>query len=176
MTGFSFSIGLAGGYGDVDADADMAPGLDVLDAAHLTAQAFSGGVPALAQRMGMSANTLQHKLNPANTTHHLTLREALVLQLVVGDVSVLRAMAKQLGYTVERATPDQSGGDPVEAFMRFQTEVAEVTRAAADALCPAARPTRNAQRRLEYQARELMAATTHLVSTVAGMVPAAPGG
>lgn len=171
MTGFSFSIGLAGGYGDVDAGADIAPGLDVLDAAHLTAQAFPGGVPALAQRMGVSANTLQHKLNPANATHHLTLRETLLLQLVTGDVSVLRAMAKQLGYTVERATPDLSGGDPVEAFMRFQTEVGNFTRAVADSLQGGGAVTPNAQRRNEFRAQELLAATGHLVSITAAQVP-----
>ena len=167
----SVSIGLAGGYGDVAAGADMSAGLDVLDVAHLTAQSFPGGVPALAQRMGVSANTLQHKLNPSNTTHHLTLKEALLLQLITGNVAVLHAMAKQLGYCCTRVTPDQSQGCPVEAFMRFQTEVAELTRAAADALGQGAKPSRNALRRVEYQAQELMAVTAHLVSTVAKLVP-----
>lgn len=172
---FSFSIGLAAGYGDVDAGADIAPGLDVLDAAHLTAQAFPGGVPALAQRMGVSANTLQHKLNPLNTTHHLTLKEALILQLVAGDVAVLRAMAKQLGYTVELATPDQSGGDPVEAFMHFQKHVGDFTRAVADSLLAGGAVTPNAQRRNENRAQDLLASTAHLVSVTAALVPKREG-
>lgn len=171
MTGFSFSLDVAGGYGDVRAGADIGAGMNVLDAAHQTAQAFRGGVPALAEVMAVSANTLQHKLNPANTTHHLNLREALQMQLVTGNVSVLHAMAKQLGYVCLKAVPDQANGDPVEAFMRFQTEVAETTRAAADALRAGRRPSKNAARRLDFQAQELLAVTVHLVSTVANLVP-----
>lgn len=167
----TFSVGVSLGYGDVGADADMASGMDVLDAAHLTAQHFPGGVPALAQRMGISANTLQHKLNPANTSHHLTLKEALLLQVVADNVSVLRAMAKQLGYTCVRATPDQAGGDPLDAFAQFQFAVGELTSAAADSLKGRGAVSRNAQRRNEYKAQELIAAVGHLVSTTAARVP-----
>lgn len=50
---------------------------DVSDAAYLIAHKHPGGVRVLAERMGVSANTLQNKLNPNNTTHHLTLRGSL---------------------------------------------------------------------------------------------------
>lgn len=168
---FSVSIAAGGGNGDVALDADIAPGMDLVAAAQQAAQGHPGGVPAVAKLMKVSANTLQHKLNTANTTHHLTLQEALVLQLVTGNVAVLRAMAKQLGYTVQRATPDQSGGDPVEAFMHFQANVGDFTRAAADALFDGDPVTPNEQRRVEYRGQELLAAVTHLVSTTAALVP-----
>ena len=73
------------GYGNVTAEPAMR-GLDVADAAYHTAHDFPGGVPALAQRMAMSANTLAHKVGLNNTTHHLTLREATAMQEVTGDV------------------------------------------------------------------------------------------
>ncbi|MDR3004585.1 MAG: hypothetical protein LBV14_10175 [Acidovorax sp.] len=170
MTAFSVSIGAAGGYGDVALGVDIGPGMELVATAQQVAQAHQGGVPAVAKLMQVSANTLQHKLNPANTTHHLTLQEALVLQLVTGNVAVLQAMAKQLGYTVQRATPDQSGGDPVEAFMHFQAQVGDFTRAVADALLDGGAVTANAQRRVEFRGQELLAAVAHLVSTTAAMV------
>ena len=43
----------------------------------------------------MNAGTLQNKLNPNKSTHHLTLQEALALQLATGNVAVLQAMAKK---------------------------------------------------------------------------------
>lgn len=172
----SFSIGCAGGYGDVALGADIGPGMDLVLTAQQMAQAHKGGVPAVAKLMDVSANTLQHKLNPERTTHHLTMVECLQLGMVTGNANVLRAMAKQMGYTVHRATPDQSGGDPVEAFMRFQSNAGDFTCAAADALLDGAGVvTPNAQRRVEFRGQELLAATAHLISTTAARVPKREG-
>ena len=168
---FSISIAAGGGYGDVALGTDIGPGMDLVATAQQAAQAHPGGVPEVAKLMKVSANTLQHKLNTANTTHHLTLQEALVLQLVTGNVAVLRAMAKQLGYTVQRATPDQSGGDPVDAFMHFQANTGDFSRAAADALVHRGPVSPNEQRRVEFRAQELLASVAHLVSTIAALVP-----
>lgn len=172
----TFSIGVAPGYVESAVQSDIGPGMDVLDAAYKTGQDHPGGVAALAERMGINAGTLQHKLNTNNSTHHLTLREAVQMQVAAGDVSILRAMAQQLGYVVVRAMPDQAGGNPVEAFMHFQSSVAEVTRAAADVLRPGGRPSRNGVRRLEREVQELMASGGNLVRTADAAVPAAPGG
>lgn len=124
----------------------------------------------MALRLGVSANTLQHKLNPANDRHILGLKEALLLQLLTGNASVLHAMAKALGYTCTRATPSQAEGDPFEAFRCFQQEVGEFTAAAADALRGDS-TSRNAQRRAEYQAQELIAATCGMTALIAERVP-----
>ena len=77
--------------GNAPASAAMV-GLDVLDAAYHTAHAYPGGVPALAQRMGMSQNTLAHKVSLANETHHLSLREAVAMQEVSQDKRIAQAM------------------------------------------------------------------------------------
>ena len=142
-----------------------------VDAAFLIANHHQGGVRDLASRMGVSANVLQNKLNPNNSTHHLTLRESIALQVMANNPAILHAMAAQLGYTCTPAIPDQSGGDPVEAFMAMQREQGEFTAATADALHGKAPPSRNALRRVKHQANELMAAVGHLVATVAARVP-----
>lgn len=171
MTVISFSIGAPFAYGDMGAGADIGTGMDVLDAALLIAQEVPGGVPALAQRMGVSANTLQHKLNPNNATHHLTLKEAMALQQVSGRPYVLHAMAAGLDYICHRSRPDDAQGDPLEAFMRVQQSMGELTAAAADALRGGGDVSKNAKRRVEHFANEAMASIAHVVSTVAARVP-----
>lgn len=171
MTGVSFMAAAAPVYGENAPKADIARGMDVLDAAFLIAQETPGGVAALAARMGVSANTLQHKLNPNNTTHHLTLKEAVALQVVSGLPYVLHAMAAQLDHTCLRARPDVAQGDAWEAFRFVQQAMGDFTAAAADALRPErGAVSANALRRVEHEANELMAGITALVNTVAGRV------
>lgn len=169
----SLTISIQGlpGYGDEQGEADSAAGMDLVDAAQMTAQHFPGGVPALAKAMAVSPNTLQHKLNTNNDRYILGLKEALVIQQVTGNHAVLHAMAAALGYTCTRAVPDQSGGNPMEAFWRFQQELGDLTQAATQCFKPGATPSRNAHRRLEYHANELSAALNHLVAASAVMVP-----
>lgn len=169
--GSTFAIGGRFGYGDVRGDSDMARGLCLQDAARLVAERFPGGVPALAQRMAVSANTLQHKLNPNNTTHKLTLDEALAIQQISGLPFVLQAMAAALDFSCVPALPDQSGGNPVEAFMRFQQGVGDFTAAAADALVDGGPVSRNAFRRVEAGAGDLMVLAGCLVAAVGQRVP-----
>ena len=169
----TFSVGIAPGYVESEPQADIAAGMDVLDAAYLIAQTSQGGIKALAVRMGINAGTLQHKLNTNNDTHHLTLRESVRLQVVTGNAAVLHAMASELGYECRRTLPDQAEGDPVEAFMHFQSAVAEVTRAAADAH---RQPSRNAVRRLDRQVQELTVMAQYLARSAQQRLAATPGG
>lgn len=125
------------------------------------------------------ANTLTHKANPNNATHHLHPQELVALQHLSGDASVLHAMAAALGYTAQRATPDESDGDMVEASMRLQVQFADLLRAVADPLARvagnAAQPvTGNELRRAEYHAHELHAAVAHMLATLRAHTRAAP--
>lgn len=167
----SVSVGLAEKHGEYEAEGNIPSETDVIDAAFLIAHHHQGGVRDLASRMKVSANVLQNKLNPNNTTHHLTLKESIALQVMANNPAILHAMAAQLGYTCTPAIPDQSGGDPVEAFLQMQREVGEFTASAADALHGNAQPSRNALRRVKNQANELMASVGHLVATVAARTP-----
>lgn len=167
----SVSVSLQEKHGEFEAEGHIPAETDVIDAAFLIANHHKGGVRDLATRMGVSPNVLQNKLNPNISTHHLTLREAMALQVMANNPAILHAMAAQLGYTCTPAIPDQSGGDPVEAFMAMQREHGEFTASAADALQGNHTPSRNELKRVKHQANELMAAVGHLVATVASRVP-----
>lgn len=167
----SFNLaGLAGNVND-GGQVHIAPGMDVGDAAYLIAQHYPGGGAALAARMGVNPGTLLNKLNPNIHTHHLTLKEAVNLQVAANNPSILHAMAQQLGYACVRATPAQDGGDPVEAFMALAMAHADFTRAVADALHGKETVSKNELRRATDMANDLIATVGALVSVLAQRVP-----
>lgn len=93
--------------------------MSVPDAIYHTVHNYPGGVAALAARMGLVVGTLTHKANPNEDKHFMRPGELVAMQHFSGDASVLMAMAAALGYTVTRATPDQSGGHLGFVVVRF---------------------------------------------------------
>ena len=71
--------------------------MNVDDAAHAVVHDYPGGSESLAPRIAMSAAVLRNKVNPNNSTHHLTLREAVRISELTGDLRILQAFAQQCG-------------------------------------------------------------------------------
>lgn len=166
---FSIPPGLAYGSGEVVPD--IQPGLDVLDAAYHTVHSYPGGVAALAVRMGVPVTTLTHKVNVNNTTHHLSLREAVAVQHFSGNAAILQAMAEALGYVCVRATP-AAMGEPVQQLAEMASEFADTLRAGSDAVALGqGRVTPNAMRRYDHYAAQLQSAINALAGTLRGMMP-----
>ena len=157
--------------GDVQSAA-ATPGLDVHDAAYHLAHDFPGGVPALAVRMGMSANTLQHKVSLTNTTHHLTLREAVALQEMSDDKRIVQAMCAALGGVFVDMGCD-SDHTTMEQVMHMAKEFGDVLGAVNDAVSDG-RVTGNEMQHCERQAAELIGALNGVLGTVRGMMPKGP--
>ena len=150
-------------------------GQDIGDAAYNTAHNYPGGVTALALRMGVNPNTFTNKVNPNNTTHHLNPRELVAMQELSGNYAVLHAMAEALGHTCTPATPDQSGGDPVDTIMHMQSESADFVRAVADAVRGGnGAVTGNQVRRADHHAQEAIAAIGHVMAMLRGRMRKAP--
>lgn len=93
------------------------------------------------------------------------------MMLFTGNASVLHAVAGMLGYTVQKSSPDQSGGNSIEALMRLAMAYSEFVRAVAD---PLARmeadattwPTGHELRRAEYMASGLHGEVDHMLATL----------
>lgn len=173
--GINVSIPPGFAYGADEPMPDMPQGLTVPDAVYHTVHGYPGGVVALAVRMGVSANTLTHKANPNNDTHHMRPDELVAMQALSGNYAVLHAMAAALGYVCAPAVPDQSDGDPVEVFMLQQKAQGEYSAAVADALL-VEQPTPRAVRRVSDMAQDLIAKTGHQVAVLRGRMRKAPGG
>lgn len=172
--GINVSIPPGLAYGADEALPDMPVGMTVADAIYHTVHNYPGGVVALAARMGVSANTLTHKANPNNDTHHMRPDELVAIQFFSGNYAVLHAMAAALNHSATPASRDQSDGDPVEAFMHQQRAQGEYCAAMADAL-QADCPTPNAVRRVSVMAQDLIATIGHQVAVLRGRMRKAPG-
>lgn len=83
--------------------------MNIIDAAHKTVHAYPGGSESLAPRIAMSAAVLRNKVNPNNSTHHLTLVEASEVMGVTGDFRILHALAGEHGYTLSKMEGRTSG-------------------------------------------------------------------
>ncbi len=125
----------------------------------------------LARRMEIPEGTLNHKVNPNNTTHYMRPDELVAMMFLTGNASVLHVMAQQLGYTCTPAMPCQAQGSATLAFMRLQMAKAEFDRAVAEPLaCMEAQGdawvTPAELRRAEAAAGDLHTAVDQLTATL----------
>lgn len=108
--------------------------MDQLDiAVHNTAHGFDGGVPALAKLMGKGDQVLRNKCNPNNEDSKLTLREALAMMLITGDVQILEGLAAELGYQITPVTTEP-GMDLFSAVLKTASECGDVPGAIQEAM------------------------------------------
>lgn len=130
--------------------------LTVRDAAYHTVRGYPGGAGSLAPRMGLSAQVLNHKTNPTNETrYNLSIEEAVQLQELSGNYSILYAMARQLGH---HCLKDDGGDSPCTVNERiavllgdFGDLLADVSDIVADG-----KVTDNEMRRAEDKFNSLM--------------------
>jgi len=145
----------------------MAP----LDAAYHTAHQYKGGVHALALSMGVSGNVLQNKVNPNNTTHHLTLAEAVAMMDMADNDAILMAIAAHRGYDLVH-TIQANTGEPTSLYWQAAVAQAEFLSAASDAMEHGS--TSNSLRRARKEAANAMAHTNNLLAALAACVPTPP--
>lgn len=107
--------------------------MNITDAAHKTVKDYPGGSEALAPRIAMSAAVLRNKVNPNNTTHHLTLAEASEIMGVTGDHRMLHALAAEQGYTLQ-ATDAPSVGSIMCAMLAASAAKGDLESILAQAL------------------------------------------
>lgn len=129
---------------------------DVGDAAYRVAHQFPGGVPALAQRMGMSPNTLSHKVSLTNESHKLSLSEAVYMQHVANRFDILYAMAESLGH-VCLAAPEMGETEVTGILATVGAEVGDVFREVQRVLADG-RVTPNERRKVAAQVAEAITA------------------
>ncbi len=107
--------------------------MNITDAAYHTVHDYPGGSEALEPRMGMSAAVLRNKVNPRNTTHHLTLAEAFKLQDITGDHRIAHAMAGALGYTLA-PTEGPDAGTLISALLTAAAGQGDMAKVVSEAL------------------------------------------
>lgn len=167
----SVSIRGADDNGDSEGPPHAVRGMDVLDAAYHTAHSYKGGVHALAVSMGVSGNVLQNKVNPNNTTHHLTLAEAVAMMDLADNDAILMAIAAHRGYDLMRTIPANTG-NPTSLYWQAASAQAELMSAVADAMERGA--TTNSLRWARNASANAMAHANNLLAALAASVPTPP--
>jgi hypothetical protein len=117
--------------------------MNIADAAHKTVKEYPGGAEALATRLvtlndkgeekPMSGAVLRNKVNPNNSTHHLSLAEASEIMGLTGDDRILHALAAEHGYVLRRADA-ATGGNVVSALLTVAAKQGELAKAVSDSL------------------------------------------
>ena len=108
--------------------------MNISDAAHQTVKQYPGGSESLAPRISMSAAVLRNKVNPNNTTHHLTLAEADEVMGVTGDHRILQALASAHGYTLQRLEEPASPTNLLQTLLTANAVEGEFDRVLQEAL------------------------------------------
>lgn len=136
---------------------------EVLLAVANMVHSYPGGITALAKRVGMSANTLQHKVNLNNETHHMTVAELNKIQRATGDISASQALVRGEGYVCVRVNPAKPAS-VVDGIARLMAPLAELIESVRDATATGQPVTRQQNRRSEHHLAELIGAANALVA------------
>lgn len=167
----SISIPHASAYGEDEAFPSSTSGLSLEDAIYHTAHKYPGGVHALGPRMGMSGNTLQHKVNPNTSSHTIKPEELVTLMEMTGRDWILQAMVNRLGYTVTKSVP-ASTDDPHALYWQANALVADLQHAVADAFAHGV--TGNEMRRCDGLASEAISAINNMLAGLRAELPKPP--
>ena len=89
--------------------------MNITTAADLTVHEYKGGSESLGPLVGISAAVLRNKVNPNNTTHHLTLAEADRIVRMTGDARILAAFAHSNGFLLVKA-PESCGESDISVL------------------------------------------------------------
>jgi hypothetical protein len=141
--------------------------VNIIDAAHKTVHAYPGGSESLAPRIGMSPAVLRNKVNPNNTTHHLTIVEADEVMSVTGDCRMLHVLAGNHGYVlVEAASKAEQGESLLQSILQANAIEGDLDRKL-DEILADGKVTPNELREFTDAVIAQQASTTRLLSRVA---------
>ena len=137
--------------------------MDYLDAAHILALEFPGGIGALAKRIGMSPAVLSQKVNRNCKTHDVMVKDALKMQAVAGRADILMAEASTLGYYVLPLPQNNNlDGNLAEAVADSCKEFGEFIKTVGDSMSDG-RLTKNELKNTEKELREMIGAAERLL-------------
>lgn len=93
---------------------------------------LDAGPKTLAHQMGMSHTSLLNRSNPNDDTHRLNIEQFLQILVLSNDVRALKVLAAEFGYELLPKQPARPQ-NLTSALVNMNAEVADVTRAVADA-------------------------------------------
>ncbi|MEG3193508.1 phage regulatory CII family protein [Lysobacter sp. D1-1-M9] len=142
--------------------------MHIIDAAHSTVRSYPGGSESLGPRIGMSAAVLRNKVNPNNTTHHLTLAEASEVMGVTGDFQMMHALNAEHGFAAQPVDPTGKTENILQAILRSNAADGALDHELQVALADG-RVTPNEAKLVQQAAAKVQAAMVDLIAQVRAM-------
>lgn len=135
--------------------------MNVLDAGHRIGIAYPGGIKALAARMDKNAAVFTSQLNPSISTHHLSLSDAVIMQVLADRHDVVIAMAEELGgsFVLNHMLGDRAS--LTTCAMRTMAEFGDYMRMTEEALQDG-RVTSNELKGLEAEFTKMLAEASRM--------------
>lgn len=125
---------------------------------------LEAGPKQVAHKMGTSHTSLLNRVNPNDDSHRLNVEQFFQVLVHTGDMRPLELLANAFGYDlVSREAPTSKA--LMSALMDMAAEVADVTRAAHDAISDG-HVSREDKKLVAKEAGEAMQAITILVQSV----------
>lgn len=145
--------------------------MNILDAIYKVSHSYPGGIPALAVRMGKSANVLQNKVNPNVETHHVTAEEAAQIADFADSDDIAKAFAERRNMACFHITEHQGASDMelLDLFINMEVEKAEWLKTIQQSLADGRIDPGEAER-IRKESREHIAIIAELTSRIDGMV------
>lgn len=136
--------------------------MDITDAPRYLARNYPGGAAALAVRMGMSPNTLQHQLDPHCPGHKLGWDTVVEMSVLADDPVALNAFALQMRRTTLPLPDLEMAGECVlQGVAQLTRELSDYLAHVSEALADG-QVTDNELQACERELGELIAAGQHL--------------
>lgn len=141
--------------------------MHIVDALYRAAHNYPhGGIDALAGRLGISVNSLQHKVNPSYAGAHCSPGEMAQIMELTGDHGALQALAARLGYVllqVPQASADGGFSRELAATVQeFGQFIGEISHDLADGVV-----TATELRRIEKEGADALHAMQNLMALAA---------
>lgn len=143
------------------------------DAVYRLAHAYPGGIPALAARMGISPNTLQHKVNPHAEGHHTYIEDAEAMTVFSQDPQIAQALALACGH-VCLPVAAVGRGELASEIASVGKEFGDVMQATLKAL-EDGKVTQRELAEFDKQFSEHLSAVVRLRGELVARIPPAPG-
>lgn len=143
-------------------------------AAYATVHDYPGGAAEVAEGLGIGKQVLINKVNPQNTTHHLTLGEAERLIQFTQDMRILHALADEVGgiFIPLSKNGDARAVSVVNDIGRMSQDFGALLKEVADDIQDGV-ISANELKRIQNEASDLRATLAILMADIAAMYEAA---
>jgi hypothetical protein len=141
--------------------------MTIYNAVYSTVHDYKGGSDAIATAININKQTLINKVNKNNSTHHITLDEALRLMKFTKDTQIIETLAEEMGG-IFIPTSGSDDGIAINEISKLSIEFGSLIQEVAKDICDN-KISDNELARIQKESNELKTAINSLMRTIKKM-------